>query len=363
MDTTVPESAAEAHSSATLALEKPHRDPGTPVKWYRCKIPREQMSLLNRKSNLKAAGQTLGFLAILCATGTLFVWTCFHAPWFAPLALLLHGACCAFQINAVHELVHESVFKSSWPNRFFAGLFSFTGWYNHYAFWASHAEHHKFTLHPPDDQEVVLPQHATVKAYLKLAVVDYMGVIYSIRDTWRTARGRVVGPWETHLYSNICPDQLKPVRRWAQFQIIGHLAVGVAAITTGYWPVWIAISFGRFFGNGVFWLCNSAQHIGLVDNYPDFRVACRTIYLNPALQFLYWHMNYHTEHHMYAGVPCYNLGRLHRLIRHELPEPPRGLYRTWTHIAQILERQKREPTYQYFPALPPPAAVAIPSTA
>ena len=25
-------------------------------------------------------------------------------------------------------------------------------------FWASHQEHHKYTLHPPEDMEVVLPQ-------------------------------------------------------------------------------------------------------------------------------------------------------------------------------------------------------------
>ena len=43
------------------------------------------------------------------------------------------------------------------------------------------------------------------------------------------------------------------------------------------------------------------------------------------VRFLYWHMNYHIEHHMYAAVPCYRLGRLHRAIRHELPPlPPRA---------------------------------------
>ncbi len=352
METTVPETAPPPDSPETALLEKPTRDPGSPVKWYRPKIPREQMSQLNRKSNLKAAGQTLGFLVILCATGTLFVWTCFRAPWFAPLALLLHGGCCAFQINAVHELVHESVFRSSWPNRFFAGLFAFTGWYNHYAFWASHAEHHKFTLHPPDDLEVVLPQNATLKMYIRLAIFDYNGVRYSIQGNFRNARGKFGGKWNEHLFTNICPEAKKHAQRWAQFLLIGHFIVGVVSIATGYWPIFIAVTFGRFFGNGVFWLCNSCQHIGLVDKYPDFRVCCRTIYLNPVLQFLYWHMNYHTEHHMYAGVPCYNLEKLHRTIQHELPETPNGLYRTWKQISEILARQKVDPTYQFVPKLP-----------
>jgi fatty acid desaturase len=86
---------------------------------------------------------------------------------------------------------------------------------------------------------------------------------------------------------------------------------------------------------------------------PDFRLCCRTILLNPFLQFLYWHMNYHTEHHMYAAVPCYKLGRLHRLIRAEIPCCPRGLRETWRQIGAILERQERDPGYQYVPELPP----------
>ena len=67
-------------------------------------------------------------------------------------------------------------------------------------------------------------------------------------------------------------------------------------------------------------------------------------------------MNFHIEHHMYAAVPCYNLGKLHRLIRHDLPECPRGLVASWSQIGDILERQKSDPSYQYVPELPPAAA-------
>jgi fatty acid desaturase len=65
-------------------------------------------------------------------------------------------------------------------------------------------------------------------------------------------------------------------------------------------------------------------------------------------------MNYHTEHHMFAAVPCYRLGKLHRLIAHEMPWCPNGLRETWKHIAEILERQEREPEYQYVAELPEP---------
>jgi fatty acid desaturase len=76
------------------------------------------------------------------------------------------------------------------------------------------------------------------------------------------------------------------------------------------------------------------------------------VILNPFLRFLYWHMNYHTEHHMYAAVPCYNLGRLHALIMPDLPHCPHGLLEAWKQIISILEKQEQDPTYQFKAELP-----------
>jgi fatty acid desaturase len=64
-------------------------------------------------------------------------------------------------------------------------------------------------------------------------------------------------------------------------------------------------------------------------------------------------MNYHIEHHMYAAVPCYNLGRLHRAIRHDLPKSPQGLWAAWRQIVTVLKRQAAEPEYQFMATLPP----------
>jgi fatty acid desaturase len=78
--------------------------------------------------------------------------------------------------------------------------------------------------------------------------------------------------------------------------------------------------------------------------------------VNPVISFLYWRMNYHIEHHMFAAVPCYNLGKLHRAIRTDLPPTPDGLLATWREIASIQVRQEAEPGYQHVPALPLPVA-------
>ena len=87
----------------------------------------------------------------------------------------------------------------------------------------------------------------------------------------------------------------------------------------------------------------------------DFRLCCRTVILNPFVSFLYWHMNYHTEHHMYAAVPCYHLGWLHQLIRAQMPRCPKGLVSAWTEIIMIRKKQATDPQYQHRLQLPNPA--------
>ncbi len=92
--------------------------------------------------------------------------------------------------------------------------------------------------------------------------------------------------------------------------------------------------------------------MGLQDNVHDFRLCCRTFTLNPMLRFLYWQMNYHIEHHMYAAVPCYHLDQLHRMIQHDLPPTPKGLVGVWKEIDAILCRQAVDPNYQHVAPLP-----------
>ena len=258
-------------------------------------------------------------------------------------------------------MCHSSVFRTRWLNRFFLHVLSFLGWYNPVHFWASHAEHHKYTLYPPEDGEVVLPVYMTMKGYLRGAVVDFRGAWYRIRGVFRRGVLGLLNPgWETILFP---PEEMDRQRRlflWDQVLLAGHATILAGSLYLGWWQLPVLLTFASFYGRWLFLLCNSSQHIGLSDEVPDFRLNSRTFLLNPVVRFLYWHMNYHIEHHMYAAVPCYRLGRLHRAIRHDLPPSPRGLIATWRQIAAIQKRQKREPGYQHVPELPSTAGAPAP---
>ncbi|MDA0710173.1 MAG: fatty acid desaturase [bacterium] len=329
------------------------------ISWYRTKIDRDLLAHLNSRSDLWGLAQTLGFLLTLTATAALAWWTTLHQPWYASLpAFFLHGMCYAFIINGFHELVHSTVFRTQRLNVFFLYLLSFLGWYNPIHFWASHTEHHKYTLHPPDDGEVVLPVRLTLKGFLTSAIANPRGAYQRIRGTIRRGFFGHLNPgWDQVLFP---PENVEGRRRlflWDRVMTVGHLALVGISLYMGWWQLVVLVTLGSFYGGWLFFLCNNAQHVGMTDKMPDFRLCTRTILLNPVVRFLYWHMNYHIEHHMFAAVPCYRLGQLHRAISHDLPPCPVGLVATWREIIAILKRQREEPDYQYTPRLPGPAPI------
>lgn len=326
------------------------------IKWYRSPVPREELAKLNKRSDFLGFLQAGGYLGLLALTGTAAVMSVGRVPWYVSIFIFLfHGMCYNFLINGFHELVHDSVFKTKWLNRVFLWIHSFLGWYNHIHFWASHTEHHKYTLHVPDDREVVLPQRFNRKAFMKSMLFSPGGLWYTIKYFARHSAGRLEGGWEIYLFTELRPDLKSKMLNWSRFVLFGHVAMTTVCFATGNWFIPVVITFGRFYGAGIHTLCNSSQHIGLTDSAADFRLCCRTIYLNPFFQFLYWHMNYHTEHHMYAAVPCYRLPRLHRLIKDDLPHCPNGLVETWTHIGEVLRKQEEDPSYQFIADVPTPS--------
>jgi len=332
------------------------KSPGPPpIIWYRSPLPSKLHKDLHRRSDWLGALQTLGYLGTLVLTGSAAFFSLGRLPvWAVILLVFLHGTAAAFLINGVHELCHGTVFRRPFLNALFVRILAFWGWTNFEMFWASHQRHHRYTLHPPDDLEVVLPTHLLVRHFLLQGFIDPALFWRTLKKTWRVARGRMEGEWELALYPESAPQARGPAVRWARLLLIGHGAILIFAIFRKLWLLPVVTTLAPFYGAWLFFLCNNTQHIGLRDNVPDFRLCCRTVTLNPLVQFIYWHMNFHTEHHMYPAVPCYRLGALHRAIRDDLPPCPRGIIAAWRQIAEIQRIQRTDPAYQYAPPLPGP---------
>ncbi len=331
------------------------------INWYRSPLPRETLQALNARSDLKGLIQAGGYLLTLCCTGAATLWSAFAGHWVLAVVLLfVHGTCGSFLLNAIHELCHNTVFKTKWLGGLFIRIFGFLGWNDWVWFNASHANHHRYTLHPPRDGEVVLPyEYASWKTFWKSAIWAPLGPYNLIRNAVPRALGIIKDEWTLALFPEDKPDARRRLFNWNRFLLLGHGLIFAASVTaavrTGQWAwlmVPVVVSFSDCFGGWLLYLCNNTQHVGLTDKVPDFRICCRSVKLPGFASFLYWRMEYHIEHHMYAAVPCYNLPKLQKAIAHDLPER-KGLVAAWKEIGMIVKKQAEDPNYQFIQTLPP----------
>ena len=334
------------------------------VTWYRAPVEPGRLKDLTRRSDLRGALQTGGFVLLLVVTAAVS-WYCFdHGIWagFA-VALFAHGTIYSFISGlACHELAHGTVFKTKWPNSFFVRFLSLVSWFNFHDYRMSHTYHHLYTLHPRGDREVVLPNTPSLHPLfiLQLLTLNVVGaphepyslpIVQNVAATVRLAfTGRFSKEWLEAVYADQPAAKKKSVT-WARLILLVHAALIAVSIVMGWWPLMLVVTFAPFTANWLRYFVGVPMHTGLKDNTPDFRLCVRSIRLDPFTSFIYWRMNWHTEHHMYAAVPCYNLKGLSRVIAADMPAP-RSLLGAWKEMRTTWKRQRKDPGYQFETPLP-----------
>ncbi len=343
---------------------------GLKISWYKANVDRAELRKLTKKSNTRGLVQALGHLILYLATGyfTFRFWE--SQSWLAFAVLLwCHGAVATFFHGAAtHELMHNTVFRSKWLNTLFLNLFSLLGWWNYRDYQLSHKYHHFYTLYMEADRENSMPidpvpdfftllQMLTVNLFVPAGKTFGSGGFFANLFLFITlASGRKLKEnaptkeWLNALHDND-PDGYKKVRSWASVLIVFHTLVVAAGIVTGLWVLPIIITLAPYIANIASFLVGVVQHSGMNTNDPDFRRVARSMKLGPVLHFLYWRMNWHCEHHMYGAVPCYNLRKLSKLIRDDMPEPL-TLWGAWKEMLEIRKKQKQDPAYEHYRPLP-----------
>ena len=56
-------------------------------------------------------------------------------------------------------------------------------------------------------------------------------------------------------------------------------------------------------------------------------------------------MEYHVEHHMFPSVPSYNLPKLSKLIKDQLPEANTSLFDAYKEIIPAIIKQHKDNSY------------------
>ena len=340
------------------------------VKWYRCPIESSTLRKLSRRSDLQGWFQAGGHLTLFIFTASLAYYFWDDKNWSGfVIMLFVHGTIGNFFSGvAPHELGHGTVFKTKWLNKFFMYFFSLLSWWNPFDYASSHTYHHRYTQYADGDRENLFPldPHLGPIFLLQIFTLNIFskpgrtfgkgGLLSAIYLTFRSSLGLVGSieipsqEWLQSLHEDQ-PTEHRKSMWWSRLQLIFHGSVLVYSIWAGQWALPFLINFFAFTANWLGFFVGMTQHCGLREDVSDFRKCVRSIKLNPFVSFLYWRMNWHTEHHMYAGVPCYNLKKLSQAIAHDMPEP-RTLIGAWREMLEIRRQQIRTPNYQFDTPLP-----------
>lgn len=323
--------------------------PDEKIKWYRSPIAKDALLELTRRNNLKGFIHITAFLIMSVLTGALSFYVFYNGPiWMFILAIFVH--CTLFQfygrVAASHELCHRTVFESKTLNDVFAAVFTFLAWENCVFYRARHTRHHQYTAYNDQDAELFLPIIITSLNWFHFCTVDFYKFFDAVKINALFGCGIVKGRMNEILF----PDKKSrdKLSRQARILLFGHIFLAAVFIYFKLWPMLLIVSLAPFMCQWLNLLVAFPQHAGMQPEVTDFRRCCRTNELGPVLSFLYFNMQYHTEHHMYAAVPFYNLPKLRKAIEHDLPKTSGGLIATWKEMRVAMKKQKADPNY-YLP--------------
>ena len=334
------------------------------IRWYRCPIEPGKLRELNEPSDLRGLVQAAGHFGLWMATGLSAYYLFTHQVWWGFfVAFFAHGTVASFFTAPRHELCHTTVFRTKWINEAFLRIFSLFGWLNFHVYRFSHSYHHRYTLFIEGDREEVMPETPSLRFLylLQLFTVNVtggyqsQGLVPTMRNFLRLAFNRLGKPfnsWGPELYAEH-PAEGRQAVSWARLVIAFHATVFLVSAGIGEPIIAVLVSGSPFIANWLRYIVGVPMHCGLRSGVADFRKCVRTITLDPISEFLYWHMNWHLEHHMYAAVPCYNLKRLHRAVARDMPEP-RTLVGAWREMRETWRRQQVEPGYAFDTPVPAP---------
>ena len=71
--------------------------------------------------------------------------------------------------------------------------------------------------------------------------------------------------WESILFPPENVDGRRRLFRWDRIQLLLHASLVATSLYFGWWQLIVLVTMGSFYGNWLFLLCNSSQHIGLTD--------------------------------------------------------------------------------------------------
>lgn len=282
------------------------------------------------------------WIVILAAIG-LALWTAHPLAWIAAiilvgsrqlgLAILMH--------DGAHGLLHPNRKVNNFLGQWASGIFTGS---DLQAYRAYHLTHHRYTQQPEDPDLRLSQPFPTSKASMArkilrdltgltffkqrggqmLTMLSALRLIIASRGKVLTGYDKKAGRPEVGLTGEAVDPQSQSDAQTlfigkvtAQFLLV-QMALLALSYLSGFgalpfliWIIALATTFQLFLR-----IRNIAEHACTTTGSEDPFTHARTTYANwleRATVAPYW-VNYHSEHHLFMGVPCYNLPKAHALL-------------------------------------------------
>ena len=216
----------------------------------------------------------------------------------------------------------------------------------------SHRTHHRYTMVRDVDPETDFPD-PPVTRWVKRTIWGLFLTVVSV-GTWSFLKAmytmvrRVAGRIEQLIANQSNEKDIRAIRIESFAIFVINLAILAVTIWLQRWDLLILLILGPQVGGAItaFWWMT--EHIGMMYNTNDQRLATRGVKVGPFVRFLYGGLDEHIEHHIYPAVPSRNLGKLRDAMG--LPIPERiGVVACWREILAIAKRQEQEPDQVLIP--------------
>lgn len=210
-----------------------------------------------------------------------------------------------------------------------------------FAYRTYHLTHHRFTQQPEDpDLSLSAPFPTTRASLMRKILRDVTGIVFlKIRSAQivMAVRSMTAPAKEANIFAG--PAVLR-------FVAVQALLLALSLLLQGWtpfllWMVALATTFQLFLR-----IRNIAEHACTPTGSQDPFSHARTTYagwIARATVAPYW-VNYHCEHHLFMGIPCYNLPAAHRVLGEQGHHPAMTIAPNYVAVLQRVVRPKASPT-------------------
>ncbi len=295
--------------------------------------PKALRSLMELK-NGPGIRYLLIWAALLGTTGYAIYLT--QGSYWIILAVFAYGAVLTVPAYAVsHESAHSTFVKTKWLNAAIYWISSLIYLEDPAHRFRSHMRHHNYTWINGIDTQMPFKTPLNIQRWL-LEISNLGQYVYDFK--YMILNG--LGIHDAFTRSYMPQQDLPLLRRDSRIFLAVYAALVGSAWYFAAWDILLTyFVIPRLAGGVSMQFFTILQHAEMEEDQHDIRRSCRSFDTTWLGRFLYCHINYHIEHHLYPKVPFHALPALQKELGDQLPEPEHGAFATNFRILSTVIRR------------------------